>query len=79
MKKARKLVYSKDEVLLKMFNNLNKASINESDFITNDTTFIEQTKNIDRSTLFSIQSPFDLLHANIANRKFLAKSAVDLQ
>ena len=33
--------------------------------------------NIDRLTLFSIRSLFDLLHADIANIKFLAKSAVD--
>ena len=33
--------------------------------------------NIDRLTLFSICSLFDLLHADIANIKFLAKSAVD--
>ena len=30
-----------------------------------------------KNRLFSIQSPFDLLHADIANIKFLAKSAVD--
>ena len=34
-------------------------------------------KNIDRSTLFSIWSPFDLLHADIANIKFLARSVVN--
>ena len=34
-------------------------------------------KNIDRSTLFSVQSPFDLLHADIAYIRFLAKSAAD--
>ena len=39
--------------------------------------FIKQKKNIDCSTLFGIQSPFDLLHADIADIKFLAKSAVD--
>ena len=34
-------------------------------------------KSIDRSTLYSINSPFDLLHADIADLLFLAKSAVD--
>ena len=50
--------------------------INEADVIPNYTPFVEE-KKIDCSTLFSIQSPFNLLHADIANIKFLAKSAVD--
>ena len=32
---------------------------------------------MDRSTLFSISKPFELLHADIADTRFLARSAVD--
>ena len=33
--------------------------------------------NVDHSTLYSIGKPFELLHADIADTRFLAKSAVD--
>lgn len=42
------------------------------------TLFVEQRKDIDRSfALYSIKTPFDLLHADIADIKFFSKSAVD--
>ena len=42
------------------------------------TLFIEQKNDIDRSlTLYSIKTPFELFHADIANIKFLSKSAID--
>ena len=41
------------------------------------TPFVEQRKNIDRSTLYSFEGPFEFLHADIANIRFLAKPAVD--
>ena len=42
------------------------------------TLLIEQKKDIDwSSTLYSIKAPFQLFHADIANIKFLSKSAVD--
>ena len=37
------------------------------------TEFIEKSDDIDRSTLFSIQAPFDLLHAEIDDLRFLGK------
>ena len=49
----------------------------EEPIIPTYTPFVEQKKDIDRSTLCSINSPFDLLHADIADIRFLAKSAVD--
>ena len=42
--------------------------------------FVEQQKNIARpSTLYSFKGPFVLLHADIADIRFLAKSIVDLK
>ena len=38
---------------------------------------MNKEKDIDRSTLYSINSLFDLVHAKIADIRFLAKSAVD--
>ena len=41
------------------------------------TPFVEKRKNIDRTTLYSFKGLFELLHADIADIRFLAKSAVD--
>ena len=41
------------------------------------TPFINIKSNVDHSTLFSISKSFDLLHADIADTRFLARSAVD--
>ena len=41
------------------------------------TPSVEQQKDINRSTLFSFEGPFELLHADIAYIKFFTKSAVD--
>ena len=39
--------------------------------------FFEKKGDIDRSTLYSIGSPFQRVHADIADLRFLAKSTVD--
>ena len=39
--------------------------------------FVDKGSNTDHSALYNISKPFELLHADIANLTFLAKSAVD--
>ena len=39
--------------------------------------FVEKKSDVDRSTLYSFSRPFELLHADIANIRFFAKSAAD--
>ena len=39
--------------------------------------FVEKRNNIDRSTLYSFSGPFELLHVDIADISFFAKSAAD--
>ena len=39
------------------------------------TPFVNKRTNIDRSIINSIHKPFELLHDDIANLRFLAKSA----
>ena len=39
--------------------------------------FVIKRSNINHSTLYSISKPFELLHADTADLRFLAKSAVD--
>ena len=41
--------------------------------------FYDFKSNVDHSTLFSIGKPFELLHADIADTRFLAKSVIDLK
>ena len=41
--------------------------------------FVNKKNNVDHSTLYSIGKPFKLLHADIADTRFLTKSAVDLK
>ena len=79
IKKTKKSTYPKDKVFLKLFKQLDGANVNIEpvDMVPVYTPFVEQRKDIDRSTLFSINSPFVLLHADIADIRFLAKSAAD--
>ena len=78
LKKLRKSPYEKDLVFKEFYEKLqNKDILKESDQIPLTTPFFEQKKDVDRSTLFSIQGPFELCHADIADLRFLAKSAVD--
>ena len=53
----------------------------DKDFYQNEnslvTPFVDKRTNIDRSTLYSFSKPFEALQADIADLRFLAKSAVD--
>ena len=41
------------------------------------TPFVNEKSNVDHSTLYSIGKPLELLHSDITDTRFLAKSAVD--
>ena len=82
IKKAKRSNYSKDKVFLNLYKQLeNSVNIKESSdeplIIPTYLPFVEQKKVFNRSTLYIINSPFDLLHADIADLRFLAKSAID--
>ena len=53
----------------------------DKDFYKNEnslvTPFVDKRTNIDRSTLYSFSKLFEALQADIADLRFLAKSAVD--
>ena len=74
--KARKSVYLKDRVFVNIFKNLKdkKFELYKAPLTT---PFVEEKSNVDRSTLYSFKGPFELFHADIADIRFLAKSAVD--
>ena len=80
LNKGRKSFYEKDKVFYSLFKNIeNKNIIYEEDEnrVPFHTPFTPQKKNIDRSTLYTINGPLQFFHADIAYLKFLAKSAVD--
>ena len=71
----KKSKYKDDKNLLKVVNNLllNNDTVFEPENV-NRTNFVEK-REIDHSTLYSFNAPFQLLHADIANLEFLGKNA----
>ena len=59
----------------------NKLYVDENNNIIapSYTPFVEQNKDNDRLTLYSFKGPFELLHADITYKDFLANLAVDLK
>ena len=80
LNKGRKSSYDKDKVFYKLFNIVENKNIiyeNEENRVPFYTPFLPQKKNIDRSTLYTVNGPLHFFHADIAFLKFLAKSAID--
>ena len=76
--KASKSVFEKDRVFVDLYKQIeDKKKFKNSDLLPITTPFYESKSNVDHSTLFSISKPFELLHGDIADTRFLAKSAVD--
>ena len=83
LKKLKNSKYEKDKEFVNRFNLLEdkKADFNNN---KNDVhsvpikaEYVQKSDDIDRSTLYSIQAPFDLLHADVGDFRFLGKSAAD--
>ena len=70
-------MYDKDKVFVNLYKKLEDKNFHNKETVPLLMPFVEKKSNIDQSTLYSISKPFELLHANIANLRFLAKSAVD--
>ena len=80
LNKGRKSIYQKDKVFYNLFKKINDKDViydKEKERIPFYTPFTPQKKDIDRSTLFSLNGPMQFFHADIAYLQFLAKSAVD--
>ena len=73
--KLKKSKYKDDKFFFKVVNNLllNNDTVFEPENV-NRTNFVEK-REIDHSTLYSFNAPFQLLHADIANLEFLGKNA----
>ena len=73
-KKLKKLKYLKDSQLLKLI-----LLADNKDFLDDDKTptradYVKK-REVDRSTLYNFDGPFQLLHADMGNLDFLGKSA----
>ena len=80
LNKERKSSYEKDKVFYNLLKNVDDKNIiydEKENRVPFYTPFIPQKKNIDRSTLYTVNGPLQFLHADVAFLKFLAKSAVD--
>ena len=78
LKKLEKSPYQKDHVFKNIYKNLEEKEITEADEkIPLKTPFIEKKGDIDQSTLYNVEKPFKKVHADIADLRFFAKSAVD--
>ena len=80
LNKGRKSSYEKDKVFYKLFNAVENKNIiyeNNENRVPFYTPFTPQKKNIDRSTLYTVNGPLQFFHADVAFLKFLAKSAID--
>ena len=80
LNKGRKSSYEKDKVFYNLLKNVDDKNIiydENENRVPFYTPFIPQKKNIDRSTLYTVNGPLQLFHADVAFLKFLAKSAVD--
>ena len=77
LNKATKSVYEKDKVFVNLYNQLEDKNFYQNNNLPLVTPFVNKKSNVDHSTLYSIGKPFELLHADIADTRFLAKSAVD--
>ena len=76
LKKLKKSSYGKDNLLLKLINLVENDidQINKTNQIPTKTDHVEK-REIDRSTLYSFDGPFQHVHADVANLKFLRKLA----
>ena len=78
LKKLDKSPYQKDRVFKEIYQKLEDRELAEADDkIPLKTSFVEKKGDIDRSTLYSVEKPFKRVHADIADLRFFAKSAVD--
>ena len=77
LNKARKLTLDKGKVFVNLYNQLEDKNFYKNDNFPLVTPFVNKRSNINHSTLYSISKPFESLHAEIAEFRYLAKSAVD--
>ena len=74
LNRLKKSKYETDRLLFKIVNLTDNKFILNEDKVPTRADFIEKGE-IDRSTLYSFDDPFQLLHADVGNLDFLGKNA----
>ena len=77
LNKAGNSAYDKDKVFVNLYNQLEDETFYQKNNLPLVTPFVNKRSNIVHLTLYSISKPFELLHVDFADLRFLAKSAVD--
>ena len=78
LKKLKKSTYVRHKEFVNLsVNSVDSSEDDEKKSLPINTVFVEKKDDIDRSTLYSFDGPFQLLHADVGNLEFLGKSAAD--
>ena len=77
LNKAKKSTYHKDKVFVNLYNELEDKNFYQNNNLALVNPLVNKKSNIDHSTFYSIAKPFELFHDDIADLRFLVKSAVD--
>ena len=77
IKKVKRSQYEKNSVFIYLYDKVKDVNVEEENTVPIFTPFKENKRNIDKSTLYSFNGPFQLLHADIADIRFFSKSAAD--
>ena len=75
--KLKKSKYAEDKKIFKLVNLLENSVIFEPDSVKR-TDYVEK-REIDHSTLYSFDAPFQLFHADVGNLEFLGKNSTFAQ
>ena len=75
--KLNRSEYEKNKRFVNLFNKNTEDFVEKKAFVPIKATFVEKKDDIDRSTLYSFNAPFQLLHADVGNLDLLGRSAAD--
>ena len=77
IKKAKTATYVKDKGFINLYDELDDKDFCKNENLPLVTPYIDKRTNINHSTLYSFNKPFEILQADIADLRFLAKFAAD--
>ena len=73
LNKLKKWKYESEKLFYKLVNLIDSKNVFDDGKAPTKTDYVEKREN-DRSTFYSFDGPFQLLHADVGNLKFLGKN-----
>ena len=73
LNKIKKWKYESEKLFYKLVNSIESKNVFDDSKAPTKTDYVEK-REIDRSTFYSFDGPFQLLHADVGNLKFLGKN-----